>query len=188
MRPVPTLLRDFFRMAFILRFHREARRDSGGILFLAENQRFVSAMSDECARVQPWGAAGVCLTKKCRVRQSSMKSLEGVLAMPIYEYECTQCGKRKEVWQKISDKPLTLCDSCKGRLRKLISQSTFHLKGSGWYVTDYASKSSNCTQSASTGATSSSTVGAEGTGQSKPAQSCESTNAGGTAKDCSPAS
>ncbi|VBB41769.1 Putative regulatory protein, FmdB family (modular protein) [uncultured Desulfatiglans sp.] len=113
---------------------------------------------------------------------------EGVLAMPIYEYECTQCGKKKEVWQKISDKPLTQCDSCNGRLRKLISQSTFHLKGSGWYVTDYASKSSSCTQSASTGATSSSTSGAEGTGESKPAQSCGSANDGGTAKDCSSSS
>ncbi|MBW1667403.1 MAG: zinc ribbon domain-containing protein [Deltaproteobacteria bacterium] len=60
--------------------------------------------------------------------------------MPIYEYECTKCGHHSEVWQKITDPPLTRCEQCKGRLRKLISQSTFHLKGTGWYVTDYASK------------------------------------------------
>jgi len=63
--------------------------------------------------------------------------------MPIYEYECTQCGKIEEVIQKFSDKPLTKCQSCAGKLHKLVSQSTFHLKGTGWYVTDYANKSGN---------------------------------------------
>ena len=53
--------------------------------------------------------------------------------MPIYEYECTQCGKLEEVLQKFSDKPLTKCQSCAGKLHKLVSQSTFHLKGTGWY-------------------------------------------------------
>ena len=62
--------------------------------------------------------------------------------MPIYEYECTKCGKVEEVIQKFSDKPLTKCKSCSGKLHKLVSQSTFHLKGTGWYVTDYANKSS----------------------------------------------
>ena len=61
--------------------------------------------------------------------------------MPIYEYECTQCGEIEEVFQKFSDKPLKKCRHCSGKLQKLISQSTFHLKGSGWYVTDYANKS-----------------------------------------------
>ncbi len=63
--------------------------------------------------------------------------------MPIYEYQCTQCGKIVEAFQKISDAPLTTCRHCSGELQKLISQSTFHLKGSGWYVTDYARKSSS---------------------------------------------
>ena len=58
--------------------------------------------------------------------------------MPIYEYECTGCGHVHEVMQKMSDKPLTKCPLCSGKLQKLISQSTFHLKGSGWYATDYA--------------------------------------------------
>ncbi len=60
--------------------------------------------------------------------------------MPIYEYECDQCGRRVEHWQKLSDPPLSTCDSCGGGMHKVISQTTFHLKGSGWYVTDYANK------------------------------------------------
>ncbi len=58
--------------------------------------------------------------------------------MPIYEYECTKCGSHEEVIQKFSDKPIIKCAKCSGKLQKLISQSSFHLKGSGWYVTDYA--------------------------------------------------
>ncbi len=60
--------------------------------------------------------------------------------MPIYEYECENCGRHFEVWQRITDEPLTTCEVCQGKLRKLISQSSFILKGSGWYVTDYARK------------------------------------------------
>jgi putative FmdB family regulatory protein len=60
--------------------------------------------------------------------------------MPIYEYECTKCGHQTEALQKFSDSPLTECEICHGRLKKLISHNTFHLKGTGWYVTDYASK------------------------------------------------
>lgn len=65
--------------------------------------------------------------------------------MPIYEYECGTCGRVHEVLQKISDKPLTKCPDCTGLLHKRISQCSFHLKGTGWYVTDYAngSKSSS---------------------------------------------
>ncbi len=69
--------------------------------------------------------------------------------MPIYEYECTKCGKLEEVLQNFSDKPLTKCQSCAGKLQKLISQSTFHLKGTGWYVTDYANKSANASKPSS---------------------------------------
>lgn len=65
--------------------------------------------------------------------------------MPIYEYECSKCGNIHEIMQKISDKPLSKCPQCSGKLHKLISQSAFHLKGSGWYVTDYANKSNSST-------------------------------------------
>jgi putative FmdB family regulatory protein len=66
--------------------------------------------------------------------------------MPIYEYECEKCGTHAEVLQKFSDPPVSECDSCHGKMKKLISQSTFHLKGTGWYVTDYASKSSSSSE------------------------------------------
>jgi putative FmdB family regulatory protein len=69
--------------------------------------------------------------------------------MPIYEYECAKCGAVQEVLQRFTDKPLKKCPECAGKLHKLISQSSFHLKGSGWYVTDYANKKSS--KPASTG-------------------------------------
>jgi putative FmdB family regulatory protein len=58
--------------------------------------------------------------------------------MPIYEYECLDCGKKLEVMQKFNDSPLKTCSQCGGRLHKLISRTSFILKGNGWYVTDYA--------------------------------------------------
>lgn len=64
--------------------------------------------------------------------------------MPIYEYECKSCGRIEEAIQKFSDKPITKCGHCSGTLHKIVSQSTFHLKGSGWYVTDYANKATSC--------------------------------------------
>ncbi|MBP6940185.1 MAG: hypothetical protein KBB65_00290 [Syntrophorhabdaceae bacterium] len=57
--------------------------------------------------------------------------------MPIYEYECTECGKVLEIFQKISEEPLTECPMCNGAMQKIISPCAFHLKGTGWYVTDY---------------------------------------------------
>ena len=58
--------------------------------------------------------------------------------MPIYEYECTECGKHHEIMQKITDKPLTDCTECGGKMKKIISNTSFVLKGTGWYATDYA--------------------------------------------------
>jgi putative FmdB family regulatory protein len=62
--------------------------------------------------------------------------------MPIYEYRCESCGKEFEEWQKFSDAPVEQCGDCGGHTRRLISQSTFVLKGTGWYVTDYGRKDS----------------------------------------------
>jgi putative FmdB family regulatory protein len=64
------------------------------------------------------------------------------IKMPIYEYECTKCGCRSEVVQKVSDPLLRKCKRCGGSLRKLISSPAIQFKGSGWYITDYAKKSS----------------------------------------------
>lgn len=63
--------------------------------------------------------------------------------MPVYEYECLSCGKVNEVSQRVSDGPQGQCPFCGGAVRKLISNTSFVLKGSGWYVTDYARKSGN---------------------------------------------
>ena len=60
--------------------------------------------------------------------------------MPIYEYECSACGDEHEVIQSMGAGALRKCPSCGAlRLRRKISRSAFHLKGDGWYVTDYAS-------------------------------------------------
>lgn len=61
--------------------------------------------------------------------------------MPIYEYQCANCGEVFEVFQKIHDEPISQCKFCPGRVEKLISHTSFQLKGSGWYLTDYSRKS-----------------------------------------------
>lgn len=88
--------------------------------------------------------------------------------MPIYEYECLKCGKTTEAIQKFSDDPLTECAHCRGEVRKLVSMSTFHLKGSGWYTTDYAGKkpSSNSTSTCANASASASEPKAEAKSES----------------------
>lgn len=64
--------------------------------------------------------------------------------MPIYEYGCTKCEHKLEAIQKMNDEPLVKCPACgEDSLKKLISASAFHLKGSGWYKTDFAGKKSD---------------------------------------------
>lgn len=58
--------------------------------------------------------------------------------MPVYEYECLDCGKQFEVFQSIKDNPLKKCKFCKGSVRRLISQTSFALKGGGWYQDGYS--------------------------------------------------
>lgn len=61
--------------------------------------------------------------------------------MPIYEYKCGDCGKNFEVMQKFSDKPVGTCIHCSGKkVEKLISASSFVLKGTGWHASDYGKK------------------------------------------------
>ena len=98
--------------------------------------------------------------------------------MPTYEYECPKCPRVFEVRQRITEKPLETCDVCGGLVRRLLSASTFILKGGGWYVTDYPSdsrkKAMKAESSSSTGAQSStgsesspSSSGTSGDGPSK---------------------
>jgi putative FmdB family regulatory protein len=61
--------------------------------------------------------------------------------MPLYEYECEQCGDLFEVMQKFSDEPLTVHEKCGGKVHRLISAPALQFKGSGWYITDYARSS-----------------------------------------------
>jgi putative FmdB family regulatory protein len=60
--------------------------------------------------------------------------------MPIYEYKCKKCGKEFEMFQGIADPATKSCRFCKGPVNKLMSLSSFQLKGSGWYATDYGGK------------------------------------------------
>jgi putative FmdB family regulatory protein len=59
------------------------------------------------------------------------------------KYVCEKCDSRIEVMQRVSDPPLKRCSECRGKLEKIISRTSFQLKGSGWYVSDYSGKSSN---------------------------------------------
>ena len=58
--------------------------------------------------------------------------------MPLYEYLCEKCGSKFELIEKFSAEPKTVHDGCGGKVERLISAPAFHLKGSGWYATDYA--------------------------------------------------
>jgi putative FmdB family regulatory protein len=60
--------------------------------------------------------------------------------MPLYEYQCVQCGERVEIIQRLSDPPHTECAKCGGEMKKLMSAPAIQFKGSGWYKTDYAAK------------------------------------------------
>ena len=84
--------------------------------------------------------------------------------MPLYEYRCLQCDAHFEKIQKFSDLPIRTCEICGGRLEQLLSSPAIQFKGSGWYVTDYARKSSGETSSKPDGAGSTKT-------ESKPAES-----------------
>jgi len=109
--------------------------------------------------------------------------------MPLYEYECDQCG-RFEVIRKFSDAPLTACPTCGKPIEKLLSSPAIQFKGSGWYITDYARKSSGgsgkegkseggSTDSGKSGKTESSTdSGSKGKSEAAPASTSSSTSSG----------
>jgi len=82
--------------------------------------------------------------------------------MPLYEYECKKCGHRFEKIQKFSDRMVKKCPECGGQVEQMISAPAVQFKGSGWYVTDYAKKSS------SQGSTSSSESGSKEKKDDKP--------------------
>lgn len=67
--------------------------------------------------------------------------------MPLYEYRCKSCRKNLEILQKTGEGAKKKCPECGGKLEKLVSPSAFHLKGSGWYKTDYAAKKADANPS-----------------------------------------
>ena len=98
--------------------------------------------------------------------------------MPIYEYQCQKCGTF-EVTQRITEKPLGKCPTCKGKVKKLISNTSFQLKGTGWYVTDYARKDKNKgTEKGENGAKSSAESKSDSKSDSKSASKTESSSSG----------
>jgi putative FmdB family regulatory protein len=94
--------------------------------------------------------------------------------MPLYEYQCESCQNRFEKIQKsYNDPPLETCPKCgKGPVRKLISSPAIQFKGTGWYITDYAKKSSTDGQTA--GSTGGSTEKSEKSGQGEKSEKTES--------------
>ena len=82
--------------------------------------------------------------------------------MPIYEYKCENCGDTFEILQKVSEKPLAECILChEGPVKKLISVSSFVLKGAGFYVNDYPSESRKNSESKETSSSSSTSTSKE---------------------------
>lgn len=77
--------------------------------------------------------------------------------MPLYEYECKQCGHRFEKIQKFSDEPEKICPKCGGEVQRLLSAPAVQFKGQGWYVTDYAKKGGSAAKSSSSESSSSET-------------------------------
>jgi putative FmdB family regulatory protein len=71
--------------------------------------------------------------------------------MPIYEYRCNACEHEFEMLQKIGEKSAVTCPVCDGEVKKLISQSAFHLKGSGWYATDFSGKKNSAASESASG-------------------------------------
>jgi len=95
--------------------------------------------------------------------------------MPLYEYECKKCGHRFEKIQKFSDKMVTKCPECGGRVEQTISAPAVQFKGSGWYVTDYAKKPSSAGASGSADSKDKKDDKAKSDGGSKESSSKEST-------------
>ena len=67
--------------------------------------------------------------------------------MPVYEYECSGCQKVFEMQQRMADEPISVCPQCGGSVRKLISMSSFQLKGGGWHTDGYGNGKSPCADS-----------------------------------------
>jgi putative FmdB family regulatory protein len=90
--------------------------------------------------------------------------------LPLYEYRCRKCGAQIEKIQKFSAPPLGTCQACGGQLQRLLSTPAIRFKGSGWYVTDYARKSSSAGSASSESAAAGKTNGSSAGESKKPSE------------------
>jgi putative FmdB family regulatory protein len=106
--------------------------------------------------------------------------------MPLYEYQCKKCGHRFEKIQKFSDKMVKKCPECGGPVEQMISAPAVQFKGSGWYVTDYAKKSSSPGSSGSdAGSRDKTDEKSKSDSSSKDASSKDTSSKSGTSKETS---
>lgn len=104
--------------------------------------------------------------------------------MPIYEYQCKECGGEFEYQQRMSDAPKAECESCGGQLERMISRSSFTLKGSGWYKDLYSSAKPQSAGNGAGGSSSDASSGSKADSGTKSGQSA----AGASAPASAPAS
>jgi putative FmdB family regulatory protein len=104
--------------------------------------------------------------------------------VPLYEYQCPTCG-RFEVIRKFSDAPLTECPTCGKSITKLFSAPAIQFKGAGWYVTDYAKKSTNGEGKNSGESSTSSKESKESAPASKDTTDSSSSSSSSSSKDAS---
>ena len=100
-------------------------------------------ISGRISRHFPSSAAGIFFPLLTGIVDHVISHKKKVKGMPIYEYRCTKCGKTFDALQHMSAEPLKKCIFCHGKVEKLISASSFQLKGSGWYITDYKKRTLN---------------------------------------------
>jgi putative FmdB family regulatory protein len=100
--------------------------------------------------------------------------------MPLYEYQCDQCGDLFEVVQKFSDEPLKLHDKCGGAVRRILSAPALQFKGSGWYITDYAKGGSTKNNESGNGKASADSSGSKESSSTTKTESKSSTAAPST--------
>ncbi|HQP30314.1 MAG TPA: zinc ribbon domain-containing protein [Deltaproteobacteria bacterium] len=96
--------------------------------------------------------------------------------MPIYEYRCMNCNHEFEVMQKFSDSPVKDCPKCSGQVKKRVSATSFQLKGSGWYLTDYAKKGSGAAAHREESSNSVSETASETKSETKPSPAAKDTD------------
>ena len=106
--------------------------------------------------------------------------------MPLYEYECKKCGHRFEKIQKFSDKMVRKCPDCGGQVEQMISAPAVQFKGSGWYVTDYAKKSTSPASSGGDSGSKDKTDDKPKSDSSSKDSSKESSSKAGSSKESSP--